>query len=420
MRGSRNNSAADDGEHGRGRIGGTSTQQELGRRQETNGGSSSATSSHDFASGNNISYGTLNKASPASSRQSPRQASSPTLDPSSEPLEPTVHTRLLEQRSWGNGSDGDAPNSPTKQNRQKKRPWDFLRSYGSFASYASHRGTAPYDNPEAFRNQHPENIGVSNHEHPDAIHALFGDSVADGLLGGAGSSGDRVSTTRWLAWTNGIKSERMMYLFYYIPFLNWIRQYQAQWLLGDLIAALTMASFYIPMALSYASNLAHVPPVQGLYAFVFNPLIYAILGTCPQMVVGPEAAGSLLTGQVVSENIKKGKVDSGDQLFNAQIAGTTTFMAGCVIFFAGVFRLGFLDNVLSRPFLRGFISAIGIVIFIDQLIPELGLDDLAKELSVTHGSTMDKAVFICQNLGKSHGLTAAVSLSAFFIILILR
>ena len=67
-----------------------------------------------------------------------------------------------------------------------------------------------------------------------------------------------------------------------------------------------MASFYIPMALSLASNLAHIPPINGLYTFVFNPLIYALLGTCPQMVVGPEAAGSLLTGAVVKEAIKSG------------------------------------------------------------------------------------------------------------------
>ncbi|RYF35660.1 MAG: hypothetical protein EOO38_28770, partial [Cytophagaceae bacterium] len=90
---------------------------------------------------------------------------------------------------------------------------------------------------------------------------------------------------------------------YYLPCTNWVRQYRWSFVQGDLIAALTMASFYIPMSLSYASNLAHIPPINGLYAFVFNPLIYAVLGTCPQMVVGPEAAGSLLTGQVVREAI---------------------------------------------------------------------------------------------------------------------
>src|SRR5205814_8160674 len=91
---------------------------------------------------------------------------------------------------------------------------------------------------------------------------------------------------------------RERYLTYYVPFFSWIRQYRWAFLRGDLVAALTMASFYLPMALSLASNLGHIPPINGLYSFVFNPFIYALLGSCPQMVVGPEAAGSLLVGTV--------------------------------------------------------------------------------------------------------------------------
>jgi len=62
------------------------------------------------------------------------------------------------------------------------------------------------------------------------------------------------------------------YFPYYIPALAWIPQYRWRHLQGDLVAAITMASFYIPMALSLASNLAHVPAINGLYSFVFNPV----------------------------------------------------------------------------------------------------------------------------------------------------
>ena len=182
-----------------------------------------------------------------------------------------------------------------------------------------------------------------------------------------------------------------------------------------------MASFYIPMALSLASNLGHVPPLNGLYAFVFNPLIYAFLGSCPQMVVGPEAAGSLLTGQVVKDNINNGNVGDDDGQRSAEIGGMVTFIAGLVILMGGIFRLGFLDNVLSRPFQRGFISAIGIVIFIDQLIPELGLTNKASEVGgVMHGSCVDKLIFLVQYAGSAHGPTTAVSLGAFGIIMVCR
>ena len=64
------------------------------------------------------------------------------------------------------------------------------------------------------------------------------------------------------------------YLAYYIPCLNWIQQYKLSYLKGDFIAAVTMASFYLPMALSLASNLAHVPPIYGLWIFLRNPSTY--------------------------------------------------------------------------------------------------------------------------------------------------
>lgn len=250
----------------------------------------------------------------------------------------------------------------------------------------------------------------------DPVRGVFGSAVTDSF-----TNSKSLSTTQWLAKRHGIKSQRWMYMSYYFPVIKWVPQYQWSWFQGDLVAALTMASFYIPMSLSYASNLAHVPPINGLYSFVFNPLIYALLGSCPRMVVGPEAAGSLLVGQVVKTCIERGQAGDDDARLNAEIGGVVTAIAGAVIFTAGLARLGFLDSVLSRPFLRGFISAIGFVIIVDQLIPELGLSEAARDAGgVAHGSSAQKIMFLFRNLGKSHSLTAAVSLGAFVIIMVFR
>ncbi|KAL8693356.1 MAG: hypothetical protein Q9218_001793 [Villophora microphyllina] len=233
--------------------------------------------------------------------------------------------------------------------------------------------------------------------------------------------GKPMSTTRWLATRHGVKNKRRMYLVYYFPLLQWITQYRWSFFKGDLVAALTMASFYIPMSLSYASNLGHIPPINGLYSFVFNPFIYALLGSCPQMVVGPEAAGSLLLGSVVKTSIASGHSGDEDDAMNARIAGVVTGMAGAVIFVAGLTRLGFLDSVLSRPFLRGFISAIGFVILVDQLIPEMGLVHLAKHSGdVSHKSSIDKLVFLVKNVKSAHGLTCGVAFGSFAVIMVCR
>ncbi|KAJ5647932.1 hypothetical protein N7490_004304 [Penicillium lividum] len=213
---------------------------------------------------------------------------------------------------------------------------------------------------------------------------------------------------------------KKLYISYYIPFFNWIGQYRWSFLRGDLISALTISSVYIPMALSLASNLAHAPPVNGLYSFVIHPLVYAILGSCPLLVVGPEAAGSLLTGAIVKSTILPDDSPEDIHVKSAMVIGIATAMTGAMILVAGLTRLGFLDNMLSRPFLRGFITAIGFVIFVDQLIPQLGLSELAKETGASHGATVAKLNFIVRNARESHALTAVVSLVSFGIIMVFR
>ncbi|EAW09946.1 SulP family inorganic anion transporter [Aspergillus clavatus NRRL 1] len=217
-----------------------------------------------------------------------------------------------------------------------------------------------------------------------------------------------------------VKNRNALYISYYVPFFNWIGQYRWSFFRGDLIAAFTVASIYIPMALSLSSNLAHAPPINGLYSFVVSPFIYAILGSSPLLVVGPEAAGSLLVGTIVKTSVKQGQSHEDNGAENAIVVGVATALAGSMILIAGLTRLGFLDNVLSRPFLRGFITAIGFVIFVDQLIPEAGLADKAKDAGVSHGTTVDKLIFFFRNVRYCHGLTAAVSFSSFAIIMVFR
>ncbi|KAG5948545.1 hypothetical protein E4U60_001458 [Claviceps pazoutovae] len=230
----------------------------------------------------------------------------------------------------------------------------------------------------------------------------------------------KMDQSRELAQQAGIHDTPLMYLAYYIPCLKWMRQYKWAYLQGDLVSAITIASFYLPMALSLAANLAHVPPIHGLYAFVFNPFIYAVLGSCPQMVVGPEAAGSLLVGTVVQQSVDSGNTGEDEDLMHAQICGVVAGMAGAIVLIAGVARLGFLDSVLSRPLLRGFISAIGFVIAVDQLIPELGLSEVASREGASHGSTVEKIYFILENVGEVHRLTFAIAGVSFLVIMVFR
>ena len=138
------------------------------------------------------------------------------------------------------------------------------------------------------------------------------------------------------------------------------------------------------------------------------------------MIVGPEAPGCLLVGSVVKYSVDTGKGSESDDEMHGRVAGVVTGMAGAVIFIAGLTRLGFLDSVLSRPFLSGFISAIGFVILVDQMIQELGLEALASAVGVNHGSSVDKLRFLFHNGHHAHALTAAVAAVSFVVIMCFR
>ena len=67
---------------------------------------------------------------------------------------------------------------------------------------------------------------------------------------------------------------------YYVPILRWLPRYDwRQDLVHDGVAGLTVAMLLIPQSLSYASGLARLEPVFGLYACLTPIWIYVLLGT---------------------------------------------------------------------------------------------------------------------------------------------
>ena len=87
------------------------------------------------------------------------------------------------------------------------------------------------------------------------------------------------------------------------------------------------------------------------------------LANLSQMSMGPEASLSLMMGQMI-DNFVYGDPHSVPEDPAAEgiaIAVMTTFTVGVLTSILGLLRLGFLDVVLSRALLRGFITAIGVV-----------------------------------------------------------
>lgn len=141
------------------------------------------------------------------------------------------------------------------------------------------------------------------------------------------------------------------------------------------------------------------------------------------MIIGPEAPGSLLVGIAVTL-ATKGKSNSkteADPAQEAQLVRTVTATAGAVLLGAGVTRLGFMSCILNRPFVRGFILALGIAVVVEQAIPALGLTALARQDGFHNSSSIArKFVFVLANLESAHLLSAVMSISSFTLVMMAR
>ncbi|CAK5275870.1 unnamed protein product [Mycena citricolor] len=208
---------------------------------------------------------------------------------------------------------------------------------------------------------------------------------------------------------------------YYIPGIAWIPNYSISYLGGDVLAGLTVASMLIPQSVSYATSLAQMSPLSGLFSASVPGLVYAFLGTCRQLNVAPEAALSLLVGQAVADILSDHPNAHSEEGEAIRIAVGTiiTMQVGLFAFLLGFFRLGFIDVVLSRALLRGFISAIAVVILTEQLVPMFGLSELMRQYHPE--STFDKALFLIEHVFPSANVrTTIVSFSALAVLVALR
>ncbi|KAG8917829.1 hypothetical protein FRC01_002180, partial [Tulasnella sp. 417] len=206
---------------------------------------------------------------------------------------------------------------------------------------------------------------------------------------------------------------------YYIPSISWIPNYSASSLWGDAAAGITVASIIIPQSMSYATSLAKLDPTTGLFAAAVPGFVYALLGTSKHLNVGPEAALSLLIGQAV-DAIRRGDPHEDVPAWAPLAASTIiTFQVGMISFVLGMFRLGFIDVILSRALQRGFVTAVALVIMIEQLVPMLGLSQLRRELQPV--TTVEKFFFLLEYAWtKTHVLTATISLGCLSFLILTR
>eukprot|EP01104_Vermistella_antarctica_P008941 TRINITY_DN228_c0_g1_i4.p1 TRINITY_DN228_c0_g1~~TRINITY_DN228_c0_g1_i4.p1 ORF type:complete len:713 (+),score=97.48 TRINITY_DN228_c0_g1_i4:462-2600(+) len=133
------------------------------------------------------------------------------------------------------------------------------------------------------------------------------------------------------------------------------------------MAGITVAIMLVPQGLAYAI-LAGLPPIYGLYTGFVPLFIYAVLGTSRHICPGPEALTALLIGDVLSGIQVPDHLDAEAAAnYIPDAAHLLALLCGIFTLILGLFRLGFIDNLISRSLLAGFINAAAVIIAFQQI-----------------------------------------------------
>jgi SulP family sulfate permease len=198
----------------------------------------------------------------------------------------------------------------------------------------------------------------------------------------------------------------------YVPILAWLPGYDRSWFTFDAIAGLTLWGLVVPEAMAYA-GIAGLPPQAGLYTLVVSLLVYALLGTSRHLSVGgTSATAALLASSVAAAVVASASATASDPQTYATYAAAFVLVTGLVFLVAGIARLGFITQFLSKPVMDGFVVGLAVFVAVGQLNKLFGV---AKP----EGNTVEKLIGIIRELPQADPRTfvvGAAALAALFLL----
>ncbi len=154
----------------------------------------------------------------------------------------------------------------------------------------------------------------------------------------------------------------------WFPVGEWLRTYKwGSHFTPDLIAAISVAALLIPESMGYAT-VAGVPVEVGLYAAPLALIVYALFGGSGIMVFAAAGATSAISASVVWS------LSGGDQSLAIPLTIALAFATGVLYIIAGLLRMGWITNFMSKAVMAGFILGMSIQIIVGQLDKMLGVE----------------------------------------------
>ncbi|XP_049496328.1 LOW QUALITY PROTEIN: cadherin EGF LAG seven-pass G-type receptor 3 [Panthera uncia] len=233
-------------------------------------------------------------------------------------------------------------------------------------------------------------------------------------------------THQWRAWFQCSYTRARALLLQHLPVLAWLPRYPVRdWLLGDLLAGLSVAIMQLPQGLAYAL-LAGLPPVFGLYSSFYPVFIYFLFGTSRHISVGTFAVMSVMVGSVTEslapdEDFLQAENATVDEeardAARVQLTATLSVLVGLFQVGLGLVHFGFVVTYLSEPLVRGYTTAASIQVFVSQLKYVFGL-----QLSSRSGplSLIYTVLEVCWKLPQSVVGTVVTALVAGVVLVLVK
>ena len=182
--------------------------------------------------------------------------------------------------------------------------------------------------------------------------------------------------------------------------------YRSSFAGADALAAVTLLAIAVPEQLA-TSRLAGMPPITAFYAFIAGTVLFAMLGSNPQMSVGADSTIAPLFAVGIAHLAPTGSPPFVD------LVGILAVMVGVIVALVGLLRFGWIAEFLSAPIITGFLAGVAVIIVVHQLPDLLGL-------SSTSGSTFHRIAAVAGHLGHANGWTVGIGVVTFAIVAVAR
>ena len=195
----------------------------------------------------------------------------------------------------------------------------------------------------------------------------------------------------------------------WLPGVRALASYRISWLRRDVVAGLVLTTLLVPQGMAYA-ELAGLPAITGLYTTILCLIGYALFGPSRILVLGPDSS----LGPMIAATILPILGSNGSPERAIALASMLALIVGAIMIAAGIAKLGFVADLLSKPTQIGYMNGLALTILIGQLPKLFGFSVEANGLiNEVHGFVHGLAS------GKTVGAAVAIGLVSLALILAL-